>query len=541
KASAPLAQVLNEDVTVQESNDLSSNAQLSSTSPFSGKLVDLLLDTSRDFPNEGRRLEEQNEESSRNIVDSSVITLPQLPQRPATIAQQPRIPPLLQGLHQPPPLPPTGQRFPPITDGVSELERDICDRLQHSNAINETRNLAIRDNVHTEHDAARDQSRIQGEQEVAESNDKFSTSSTNSTSLIAESHVSPTQSRDTKGTLVKPRTRKRKIWTDAETTDLLIGVSRYGIGNWKRILHCTDFKFNGRTAVDLKDRFRVCCPGEGQKPQRRKANTNLDGIPGNLPRATSKSALNDDMRDPRHISKPPSLVKLGIQAPFQKSTRRPRQEFSTVDDENLLKGFKKHGPVWHLLRDDAELGFSSRHPTDLRDRFRIRYPEEFAKAGYKLKSKARPAAGEDPHQHNDAVAQTMRSDRGNDPPDSSNESRVEQVALGVSHEGTDCSTGTIGHHSQFLHSMSTLEGDPSNTFSNATDAGGTSLILNRNILQWAEANYSAVSYPPAPYALNMTGTHTFSDMSAGNNVANDGLHINPLATLKLPSMVSGGH
>ncbi|PVH97603.1 hypothetical protein DM02DRAFT_468471, partial [Periconia macrospinosa] len=50
--------------------------------------------------------------------------------------------------------------------------------------------------------------------------------------------------------------RKRNKWSEQETKDLLVGVSRFGIGNWKKILQCPDFTFNQRTAVDLKDRFR---------------------------------------------------------------------------------------------------------------------------------------------------------------------------------------------------------------------------------------------------------------------------------------------
>lgn len=76
----------------------------------------------------------------------------------------------------------------------------------------------------------------------------------------------------------KTRGRSRKNtrrWTDEETTALLRGVVKCGIGNWTAILAQPELKFNKRTASNLKDRygyhcveldfakcfrFRVCCP-----------------------------------------------------------------------------------------------------------------------------------------------------------------------------------------------------------------------------------------------------------------------------------------
>lgn len=57
------------------------------------------------------------------------------------------------------------------------------------------------------------------------------------------------------------RSRKKlRKWTEEETNDLLRGVVKCGIGNWTTILAQPELKFNQRSAANLKDRFRVCCP-----------------------------------------------------------------------------------------------------------------------------------------------------------------------------------------------------------------------------------------------------------------------------------------
>jgi hypothetical protein len=56
----------------------------------------------------------------------------------------------------------------------------------------------------------------------------------------------------------KPRGRSRRNtrkWTEDETIDLLRGVVKCGIGNWKAILAQPDLKFDKRSASNLKDRY----------------------------------------------------------------------------------------------------------------------------------------------------------------------------------------------------------------------------------------------------------------------------------------------
>jgi Myb-like DNA-binding domain len=53
---------------------------------------------------------------------------------------------------------------------------------------------------------------------------------------------------------VNRKGKKKKKWTDEETRHLLQGVAKFGIGSWKKILQHPEYKFNERSAVDLKDR-----------------------------------------------------------------------------------------------------------------------------------------------------------------------------------------------------------------------------------------------------------------------------------------------
>jgi hypothetical protein len=61
---------------------------------------------------------------------------------------------------------------------------------------------------------------------------------------------------------IPPKTRGRsrknlRMWTEEETTALLRGVVKCGIGNWTAILAQPELEFNQRSASNLKDRY-VC-------------------------------------------------------------------------------------------------------------------------------------------------------------------------------------------------------------------------------------------------------------------------------------------
>lgn len=95
----------------------------------------------------------------------------------------------------------------------------------------------------------------------------------------ATPHPAPTVDEEPMSPKTRGRSRKNlRKWTDEETTALLRGVVKCGIGNWTAILAQPELKFNKRTASNLKDRydlscrlaipipwltfrrFRVCCP-----------------------------------------------------------------------------------------------------------------------------------------------------------------------------------------------------------------------------------------------------------------------------------------
>ena len=178
----------------------------------------------------------------------------------------------------------------------------------------------------------------------------------------------------------QPKTRKiPRKWTDSETKGLLQGVEKYGSGKWKSILQDPAFSFNHRTAVDLKDRYRVISGAN-----------NTRGINGPQRTAepltpSSPSSINTlvNTQSTKEAEPPPELPQLAgeISSSTKPTTsRRIRRAWTPDEDENLLKGITKHGFQWTLIHDDAELDLSHRKATDLRDRIRNKYPEGYRNA-----------------------------------------------------------------------------------------------------------------------------------------------------------------
>lgn len=78
-----------------------------------------------------------------------------------------------------------------------------------------------------------------------------------------------------------------------------------------------------------------------------------------------------------------TLVSLGIPEPHftMKSRRRSRRPFTAAEDEALLKGYAVHGFQWTMIQQDKRLNLSHRKATDLRDRFRTKFPHAYRDGG----------------------------------------------------------------------------------------------------------------------------------------------------------------
>ncbi|KAH6697064.1 MYB DNA-binding domain-containing protein [Plectosphaerella plurivora] len=294
-----------------------------------------------------------------------ILHLPQpvKKQKPAPQPLLPSMPPIINGLHEPPP---NAALFPPIS----------------SNEFDDTEQATARGTVR--------------DYQTSPIEDK-------------PSEAAPAKAqKSTPGKTRKKAMKPRRKWSEEETKHLLLGVNRHGVGKWTDILADTDFCFNSRTAGDLKDRFRTCCPNELRKKSTdANAAAAYDSLPTPPaePRARARTGLlseniliEDDRihttEQPRnthadsdagaktkksraHRKKMEDLAELGIHGPFKKSHRRERKPFSEQDDARILEGLAKYGPAWTKIQRDPSLSLTGRQPTDLRDRVRNKYPDVY--------------------------------------------------------------------------------------------------------------------------------------------------------------------
>ncbi|KAK7739005.1 hypothetical protein SLS53_005901 [Cytospora paraplurivora] len=214
--------------------------------------------------------------------------------------------------------------------------------------------------------------------------------------------------------------KPRRKWSEEETKDLLLGVDKYGVGKWTSILEDPAYNFNGRTAGDLKDRFRTCCPDELRVSHSKSKDSLQQEYSPSAPPSDIRSKgktvllLEDILADPEepertpgqedasctasspaqacqqdsdstakpkksraHRKKLEDLQKMGIHGPFKKSHRRERRPFTQQDDDQILEGLRLYGPAWTKIQRDPRFDLSSRQPTDLRDRVRNKYPDTY--------------------------------------------------------------------------------------------------------------------------------------------------------------------
>ncbi|KGO75312.1 hypothetical protein PITC_001250 [Penicillium italicum] len=237
---------------------------------------------------------------------------------------------------------------------------------------------------------------------------------------------------------MSPKTRGRsrknlRKWSEEETTTLLRGVVKCGIGNWTAILAQPELEFNQRTASNLKDSasdpneaakqlhdtlantlLKAKADGSDETPGKIHLSNLMPSNQGSAPNSgvgsparnahkssisstlSSTSGVNPGSRSIAHSQSPSSgnstpalssksrttLESLGIPEPHvAKSKRRSRRPFTTTEDEALLKGYAVHGFQWTLIQQDSRLNLSHRKATDLRDRFRTKFPHAYRDGG----------------------------------------------------------------------------------------------------------------------------------------------------------------
>ncbi|THH15864.1 hypothetical protein EW146_g4682 [Bondarzewia mesenterica] len=156
--------------------------------------------------------------------------------------------------------------------------------------------------------------------------------------------------------------KARKKWTEEETRMLVEGCNRHGVGNWKAILHDSSLRFDHRSPVDLKDRFRTYFP-DAYKQHYPNAKTHLS--------SKVRSALPDG-----------SSI-------FEKTRSKKRRPFTEDEDRALKAGYDKHGTVWATIVKDPIFQEQNRRSTDLRDRFRNAFPDLYQAAGYKPRNSSK--------------------------------------------------------------------------------------------------------------------------------------------------------
>lgn len=306
-----------------------------------------------------------NTQQKRDWKDTSKEDFVQLPQPPKKLkAPKQSVPPIIIGLYEPPP---QTTLFPPIASSSF-----------HDSHGRNTLNIVPLPSP---------KSTFERERRLAEP------TLPESASLLEEGHTTE---------LTSVPKQLRRHWTDEETTHLLKGVEKHGIGKWAVILKDGDFDFNERKAVDLKDRWRVICPNElrtGASTRRR--NCHLEDPADSRPNARSKtrhsslldntllssSSDSDDTALPTVVNVRKSkahrknlcdLAKIGISQPLLPSKRRARRPFTDEEDVNILLGFAEHGNQWAHIVKDAKLALMHRRPTDIRDRVRNRWPDRYA-------------------------------------------------------------------------------------------------------------------------------------------------------------------
>lgn len=219
-----------------------------------------------------------------------------------------------------------------------------------------------------------------------------------------------------------------------------------------------------------------------------------------------------------------------------------------------MRGFIKHGASWNSILHDPEYAFDGRHPTDLRDRFRNRYPEKYLEAGYKIRPKETAAKQRGGSVDNDTdlkpVTSTGQSEKealqpATTAPSSRIATSLPSANNAIKHNSIiPKSTASAVPLKPLLTSFSHQFVDDFPDFDLA-EASHSPITLNRNILHWADQNPSHTTTALTTSATMATVTSANSAIIGPNDISThfnmhmnlnlltgmDQYHINPLATL----------
>ena len=252
-------------------------------------------------------------------ISDDYIHLPRPQQQHQGQRAPPLLPAIVNGIHEPPP---NAALLPPMAT-ETQSRRENRERLQSASATSSGKAAPMRPP-----EKMLNSPLIETAESVSIPEPSLSIDSIQEqvTELVV---TTPSEKQQ------KTRKTPRK-WTVDETQHLLRGVEKHGFGRWKLILEDPAFSFDSRTAVDLKDRYRVCV-----RERQRKSSI---AIEVGEPLATSSpSTINTVAQDSGGLVSQSSPVKPSDHIPSKGTGRRVRRAWTPEEDENLLKGMAKYG------------------------------------------------------------------------------------------------------------------------------------------------------------------------------------------------------
>ncbi|KAF2104716.1 hypothetical protein NA57DRAFT_51524 [Rhizodiscina lignyota] len=486
------------------------------------------------------------------------LTLPKPQPRVNKEGRRNRIPPVISGLHDPPE---DAVLLPSIA--ASTVDRDWIGTLP-SKASRRTQGERQHEPAVPIPETAED--------ETPRDKENLQPNSSTTEDVVSK----PQELEKTPGSPVNATAKSKKRaktskgyrrWTEQEGEDLVAGVKNFGIGAWKRILNHPQYHFNDRTAVDLKDRFRRCFPEEyrkaGEQLADERATKDTDSPPVSVTKSTNgatavsteittNSTTEAQEAQANKSSKKPGtkiseqVTSSSAEPAFErKIERRGRVKFTQEEDDAILRGFMKYGPKWHKIQSDPDLKLDNRSRTDLRDRFRNKYPEEFKAGGRKKpstdenltlvatefssneKAKESETASSAPLL---ARKDTLTSE-GADIPPTTTPADPAVVTSAAQTASRPAPILQALHSTSHLH-LPTIDFDGFPDFEASDDIGHEPITLRRDIFDYVPPHTNSISQhgnQAAPALVNAV-----LDNSIAHSL--DALHMNPLLMLRpIPS------